>query len=251
MLGKDEIFGLNINTGKFSCFTEAIAEASVLRKSMTVYVANVHMFMEAQKDKDLFSMINEADVVAPDGLPLCWALKALKRVRQERVAGMDLLPALLHQACSRGLRVFFYGGTGEMLKKAAGYFKEHFPSLQLAGLYSPPFRELTGGELEEVVSRINTSRPDLVFVVLGCPKQEKWIHRMKGRVHGVIIGIGGAFPVLLGLQRRAPRWMQVCGLEWLFRLSQEPYRLLKRYATTNSRFMFMLTKELLGLNRVG
>ncbi len=250
MLGKQELFGLTINTGRFSSYVEAIIEGSYLRKSMAVYVANVHMFMEAQRDANLSSMINQADVVAPDGMPLCWALKALKGVSQERVAGMDLLPALLREACAKGLRVFFYGGTEEMLRNASEYFKNNLRSLQVAGLYSPPFRELTGSEREGVISRINSSHADLVFVVLGCPKQERWIHCMKGRVHAVMVGIGGAFPVLLGLQRRAPGWMQACGLEWLFRLGQEPRRLLGRYATTNTRFMLMMTKELLGLTKV-
>jgi N-acetylglucosaminyldiphosphoundecaprenol N-acetyl-beta-D-mannosaminyltransferase len=112
-------------------------------------------------------------------------------------------------------------------------------------MYSPPFRKLTKAEDEEVVKKINSSGAALVYVVLGCPKQEKWMASMKGRIHAEMVGIGGALHVMIGLQKRAPMWMQKAGLEWFFRFSQEPKRLFKRYAVTNTRFLIMLTKELL------
>jgi N-acetylglucosaminyldiphosphoundecaprenol N-acetyl-beta-D-mannosaminyltransferase len=120
----------------------------------------------------------------------------------------------------------------------------HYPNLHIRGLYSPPFRALTPEEEERTIERINSSGAKLLFVVLGCPKQEQWMASMAGRINAVMIGIGGALPVLIGMQKRAPKWMQRAGLEWLFRLLQEPRRLFKRYFVTNSVFLYLLSREL-------
>jgi N-acetylglucosaminyldiphosphoundecaprenol N-acetyl-beta-D-mannosaminyltransferase len=247
MLGIEKLFGLKINSGRFEEFANQIITLSSPGQSAIVCVANVHMFMEAQKDKELSNIINQADLVTPDGLPLCWALKLINGLDQERVAGMDLLPVLLEKAIINKIPVYFYGGTEEMINLAKIQFAEKYPELKVAGYYSPPFRELTKIEKEEIAAKINLSGAGLVFVILGCPKQEKWMVNMKGKIHAVMIGIGGAFPVLLGIQKRAPIWVQKSGLEWLFRLCQEPIRLVRRYMTTNTRFIIMLTKEYLKL----
>jgi N-acetylglucosaminyldiphosphoundecaprenol N-acetyl-beta-D-mannosaminyltransferase len=205
------------------------------------------MLVEAHNAPDFARVVSRANIVAPDGQPLAWALKLMHGIRQERVAGMDLLPDLLQQAELNRVPVYFYGGNQDLLDKTRLYVERYFPSLQIAGLYSPPFRSLSAEEDASTIEKINSSGAQLVFVVLGCPKQEKWMAQMQGRINAVMIGIGGALPVLLGVQSRAPMWMQYAGLEWLFRMSQEPGRLFSRYAITNSVFLLLLLKGYISL----
>lgn len=240
---RQQIINFGISTGKYSSFISHIIALAKQRASSNVCVANVHMFIEAYHDKKFIEIINAADVVTPDGKPLAWSLRLLHGIKQDRVAGMDLLPDLLQQLMKLDLPVYFYGGSAVLLEKTRTYIKLNYPGLRVAGVNSPPFRQLTCDEMEEVAGEINSSQACVVFVVLGCPKQEKWMAQMKGRINAVMIGIGGALPVLVGMQKRAPRWMQVSGLEWLFRLAQEPGRLFKRYAVTNSLFIYLMFKE--------
>jgi N-acetylglucosaminyldiphosphoundecaprenol N-acetyl-beta-D-mannosaminyltransferase len=242
-----QLMNFGITVGNYSSFVNNIVSLARQRASSNVCVANVHMFIEAYQDKNLGRIINTADIVTPDGKPLAWALRLLLGVKQDRVAGMDLLPDLLQQLMVHNLPVYFYGGTTELMQLTEKFLQKNYPNLKLAGLYSPPFRQLTTEEEEVVVNRINSSGSSVVFVVLGCPKQEKWMAAMKGRINAVMIGVGGALPVMIGIQKRAPRWMQNAGLEWLFRLKQEPGRLLKRYAVTNSLFLYLLFKEYLAI----
>lgn len=233
----------SISTGKYASFLSYIMLLAKQGSSSTVCVANVHMFIEAYKDNNFLRVVNNADVVTPDGQPLTWGLKLLYGIKQDRVAGMDLLPDMLRLLSELAMPVYFYGGTDEVLEKTGTYLNERYASLKVAGLYSPPFRLLTEDEDEKIVCNINASGAKVVFVVLGCPKQEKWMAKMKGRINAVMIGIGGALPVLVGLQKRAPVWMQKSGLEWMYRLAQEPQRLFKRYAVTNALFIYVLLKE--------
>lgn len=213
-------------------------------ESRTACFANVHMTVEAQHDPAFARLVNGADWVTADGVPLTWALRLLDGIRQPRVAGIDMLPDLVRQAAAEGLPVFFYGSTPEVLARTVAVCQERHPGLQIAGTLSPPFRPLTEAEETEVVETINASGARLVFVALGCPKQERWIARMRGRIGAVLLGIGGALPILAGTQRRSPRWMQQNGLEWAYRLAVEPRRLFKRYARTNTLFLLYLTRQL-------
>ncbi len=215
------------------------------RKSQYICVANVHMIVEAHNDPSFAKILQSANLVTPDGMPVTWAMKLLYGLKQDRVAGMDLLPDLLIRAADVHLPIFFYGGTLEMLDQTRKHMAEHFPGVNIAGTYSPPFRKLTAEEDEDIVRQINDSGAGMVFVALGCPKQEKWMSSMKGRIHAEMIGIGGALLVMIGMQKRAPRWMQQNGLEWLYRFSQEPKRLFRRYAITNTKFIFLLTKAII------
>lgn len=201
------------------------------------------MCIEAHDNKDFADVVNNADLVTPDGMPLAKAMKWLYGIEQERVAGMDLLPDLLREAEENNLNVYFYGGSEQMQEQAKKFVKAQYPALNAVGFHSPPFRPLTAQEEEDVVKSINASDAHLVFVALGCPKQEKWMAAMKGRVQACMVGIGGALPVLIGEQKRAPVWMQRSSLEWLYRLSQEPQRLFKRYAYTNTKFIYLLLKQ--------
>ncbi|MEO7044801.1 MAG: WecB/TagA/CpsF family glycosyltransferase [Ferruginibacter sp.] len=224
-------------------FSDEIISLAYQKKSSMVCVANVHMFIEAYKDSKFLQIIRDADLITPDGIPLIWALRILYSLKQDRVAGMDLLPDLLRKIESQNIGVYFYGSTDIVLNNTKDYLKRKFPKLTIAGFHSPPFGTSPDQKESETINTINSSTPCIVFVVLGCPKQEKWMASMKNQIHTVMIGIGGALPVMLGIQKRAPRWMQKTGLEWLFRLTQEPRRLFRRYFITNSLFLWILLKE--------
>lgn len=246
-LGKKELKNFSISTGKYSQFIDDITSLAAARVSSTVYFANVHMFIEAHNDNEFKNLINNSDIVTPDGQPLAWIMKVFYGIRQDRVSAMDMLPDLLHQMEKEKLPVYFYGGTQSMLDQANNFICKKYPNLQIAGMYSPPFRPLTEDEKNEVVNKINAASPAIVFVFLGCPKQEKWMAGMKGKVNAVMAGVGGAVPVTIGLQKRAPIWMQKYALEWLYRFFQEPKRLFKRYTVTNSQFMWLMIKEYIKL----
>jgi len=233
-----------ISIGKYQDYIEYIIDSAQAGASQYIYVANVHMVVEAFWNKSFSEKVSKASVVTPDGMPLTWALRLLHGIKQDRVAGMDVLPALLNRSEKMRLPVYIYGGTESLLIHTRDYLQSHYPDLVVNGLYSPPFRELTKEEENKIIDQLNNSGAKLIFVVLGCPKQEQWMASMAGRIKAVMIGIGGALPVLVGLQKRAPKWMQRLGLEWLFRLSLEPRRLFKRYAVTNSVFLYLLSKAL-------
>lgn len=237
-----EVLGLSVTTGKYHDFVEKIKLLAVAEKSSYVCVANVHMLVEAHKSETFANVVNSADIVTPDGMPLVWALRVLHKYNQDRVAGMDLLPDLLKQAEYDGIPVYFYGGTDETINKTKDFLSITYPGLIIAGMYSPPFRPLTEAEQSEIVQNIRASKAQLVFIVLGCPKQEKWMASMRGKINACMVGIGGALPVLIGAQKRAPVWMQQRGLEWLYRFFQEPSRLAKRYLVTNSIFLWLFFK---------
>lgn len=240
---KQDLIEFGLSVGSYATFVKYITQTALNREQAMVCVANVHMFVETRKNKAYQCIVKNADIVTPDGKPLTWALRILYGIRQERVAGMDLFPSLLKASEEAGVSVYFYGGTNEMLQSVIQKAKNKFPSLHISGVLSPPFRPLSEEEQAAIIQKINNAEPHLVFVALGCPKQEIWMHEMKGKIKSVMIGVGGALPVFSGMQKRAPGWMQRAGLEWLFRLYQEPGRLFKRYAITNSVFLWLFCKE--------
>ena len=208
-------------------------------------VAAVHTVMESHEDAALRDAVDGAAFTVPDGQPLAWALRKLGHDIEARVYG----PELMARACARaersGQRVYLYGGRDDraLAQLAANLLGRH-PRLQLAGGFSPPFRELDEAELDELAARINAARPDVVWVGIGVPKQEKWMAAMRGRLDApVLVGVGAAFDFHAGLIPQAPPWMQRRGLEWLFRLAQEPGRLWKRYARHNPRFVAGFAKQ--------
>jgi N-acetylglucosaminyldiphosphoundecaprenol N-acetyl-beta-D-mannosaminyltransferase len=236
------VLSINITRMSYHQFVGLLKSMALLKRSAYVCVANVHMTIEACNDASYAGIVNSADAVTPDGMPLVVAIKLLYGVEQERVTGMDLLPDLLKVAERESFSIFFYGGTEAMLAATNEHLSMHYPALSEKHFYSPPFRALTAAEEVDVINNIHASGANLVFVALGCPKQEKWMASMKGRIHACMIGIGGALPVMIGMQKRAPKWMQKTGLEWLHRLLQEPKRLFKRYAVTNTMFIWLLLK---------
>ena len=240
---RKKLISIDISLGSYDAFVEKLIDMAALGQPGYACVANVHTLIEASQSTAFAEIVNSASLITPDGKPLTWALRMLYGIHQERVAGMDLLPDLLTAAEKRNIPVAFYGGTEEMLEKSRRVLEEKYPALVISKMHSPPFRILTPEEENAVVESFRESGASLVFVVLGCPKQEKWMAVMQGKINAVMVGVGGALPVFAGLQKRAPKWMQNSGLEWLHRLSKEPIRLFKRYAYTNSQFVYLVLKE--------
>jgi N-acetylglucosaminyldiphosphoundecaprenol N-acetyl-beta-D-mannosaminyltransferase len=247
---KENIFTFPISIGSYKKFINEIFRLTEKKRSSYVCFANVHMTIEAVEDNEFSRVVKNADIVAPDGQPLSLFLRFLKKVNQERVCGMDLFPDLLREAETRGKSVYFYGTTERVLNKISEKAKRELPKLNICGLYSPPFCPLLPEEKSAIIDRINTAGPDLVFVALGCPKQEKWMAEHKGKIRGCMLGMGQAFNVYAGIVKRAPNWMQHFSLEWAFRLYLEPGRLWKRYFYTNSRFLLLTLKYFIQ-SRVG
>lgn len=244
-LQRRHVVSLQLTAAPFSVFEDTIVAAAAEGRSSTVCFANVHMVIECRQNPAMAEAVNGADWVGADGVPLQWALKSLYGLNQERVPGMDMMPALLKRAAKEHLPVFFYGSTPDALDRCVAVCRERFPDLPIAGTLSPPFRPLTADEEDTYARQITNSGARLVFVALGCPKQELWMARMRGRIPAVMLGIGGALPILTGDAKRAPLWVRQMGLEWAVRLAQEPNRLLKRYATTNSLYVWYFTRQLL------
>lgn len=228
-----------VNSGSFSQFTEKICSLAHEKLSSYVCFANVHMLVEAYEDPDFNQVLKEANLVAPDGVPLCKLMEWKYKEAQDRVAGMDMVPVLFGEAEKRGLSIFLFGDKEDLLEELESRLRIDFPTLKIAGAYSPPFRALTEAEDQDIVDRINASGSQLLFVALGCPKQEKWMAAHQGRVQATMLGIGNAFRTYLGKEKRAPQWMRKFALEWLYRLLQNPKRLWKRYFLTNGKFIYL------------
>lgn len=242
---KRRLLNSYITTGRFDEFVEQVFWMTENRESSYVCFANVHMLVEAYQDPNFNKILNEADVASPDGGPLSKLMKLKYGHKQDRVPGMDLMPRLIKEAAARGKSVFFYGSTDDVLEAVVATAKSKHPNVRIAGHYSPPFRQLTKEEDQSIVDMINDSGADLVFVALGCPKQERWMAEHKGRVKACMLGVGQAYMTYAGLEKRLPKWARDLSLEWTYRLYQEPKRLWKRYLVTNSTFVYLTLKDML------
>lgn len=209
-----------------------------------VCVTGVHGVMECQRDEELRAIHNASGLTTPDGMPMVWAGWYAGARWMDRVYGPDLMLLLCEEAATRGWRSYFYGGKEGVADLLADRLRSRFPDLKVAGTYTPPFRPLTAAEDDEVVDRINGSGADLVWVGLSTPKQERWMAAHVGRLDAcALLGVGAAFDFHAGLVRQAPAWTQRAGLEWLFRLTQEPQRLWKRYLANNPRFVAAILRS--------
>jgi len=206
--------------------------------------------MQSQVDPSLRDIHNQAGLVTPDGMPLVWLSRLRGHHHVQRVYGPDLMLACCEASIRNGYRHFFYGGGPGVAERLAKRLGQRFDGLQVVGTWTPPFRDLTTAEEEALIDRIASSKPDIVWVGLSTPKQERWMARYIGRLPAaVLIGVGAAFDMHAGITRQAPRWMQRSGLEWLFRLATEPRRLWRRYLTNNPRFVWRLFLQLSGAVR--
>ena len=215
-----------------------------------VCVTGVHGVMESQVSDELRAIHNGAGMVTPDGMPLAWLLRLAGFADVSRVCGPDLMPAVFRAGESRGDRHFLYGATEAKLQQLEAGLLRRAPRAQIVGRYAPPFRPLTAVEADDVIMRIGDTRPDIVWIGLSTPKQERWMAEFRPRLNApVLIGVGAAFDVHAGLLPRAPALMQRCGLEWLHRVCVEPRRLWRRYFYNNPRFLALLALQAVGLHR--
>lgn len=208
-----------------------------------ICVSNVHTTVMAFRDESYRKVQNSGAMALPDGQPLSIVSRRRGYSEAQRVPGPDLMPAILHLSEEKGYRHYFYGSTPETLEKLRKVLLDRFPKLQIVGMYAPPFRPLTEEEDQEAVRQINESGADFVWVALGAPKQEKWMYEHRGRVNGLMIGVGAAFDFIAGTVRRAPMWMQKLCLEWVYRICQDPKRMFPRYVSTNFAFLWHVHRE--------
>ena len=208
----------------------------------------VHAVVTAEHDPELRAALEGATMVVPDGMPLVWAARALGHPLRDRVYGPELMARYLDRCARRGRRVWLYGGhDAEWLERLERRLLARYPGLEIAGSWSPPHRPLSEREERELAARINHDDPDVVWVGIGAPKQEKWMSRMRERLDArVLCGVGAAFDFHAGRVQQAPRWMQEVGLEWVWRSTREPRRLLPRYLTTNPRFVARALYQIAG-----
>jgi len=217
------------------------------RESRYICIANVHVLMEAYDSATYKKAINQADLVTPDGMPLVWMMR-MKGVRiQGRVYGPTLMLHVLEMAAKEQIPVGFYGGDNHTLERLIKRMRERFLRLQVAYAYSPPFRPISRQESDKINNEIISSGARILFVGLGCPKQEIWMAEQKGKIPVVMLGVGAAFDFHAGIKLQAPAWMQAIGMEWLFRFLHEPRRLARRYLYNNPRFIVLALADLLGI----
>jgi len=221
----------------------AMGETSFARM---VAFTNVHMLAESRGNPELKEALLHSDLNFPDGRPVSWIARCLFGQRASQIAGPDFMPLFCETTSAENIRHFFYGGAPGVAAAAAAELQRRNPTLTVAGSICPPFRPLTVEEETQICSDINATQPDVIWVCLGCPKQELWISRHRTQLNAkVVLAVGQAMDILAGVRRRAPQWMHSFGLEWLYRLVEEPGRLWKRYLVTNTVFIFWVVTDLI------
>ena len=253
MLIKIDLFGINYAVTDYSTAVDQILKWVVqLEQKPAVYqgfgvtALAVHGLIEGYKNNELRNQINSIDLIVPDGQPIRWAMNWFHNTGlKDRVYGPTLTLKLLSAAAEQKIPVFFYGSKQSTLDQLKSNLLAQFPELQIVGMQADRFREST--EEEKTIDRntIKQSGAKLVFVGRGCPRQEKWVAENKPHLPAVLLAVGAAFDFHAGTVKQAPAWMQDIGLEWLFRLNQEPKRLFKRYLITNSLFLYLFLKATL------
>lgn len=241
------VLGVRISVINQRRAREILFDAVRNRSRGYVTVTGVHGVMEAQDDPQFRAILNNALLTTPDGMPMVWMGKLQGEPSIDRVYGPDLMLNLCEYSRTENFSHFFYGGAAGVAEDLTRQLQQCFPGLMIAGSYSPPFRPLTGRELAELQEQVDRARPDFFWVGLSTPKQERFMAEYLDLLPEakIMIGVGAAFDLLTGRVRQAPRWMQRSGLEWLFRFSQEPRRLGRRYLINNPRFVAKATTQLM------
>jgi len=243
------ILGVRVSPIAMDDALQAIEGWVVARTCTYVTVTPAHAIMDAYRDPELRRIFNASGLTTPDGMAIVWLLRLCGYRNVERVYGPDLMLEVCRDGLERGYRHFLYGGEQGVAEILQGRLRARFQGLSIAGTLSPSYGTPTVGEDQAIVDRINASRPDVVWVGLGSPKQERWMAAHLGRLTApVMIGVGAAFDFLSGRKAQAPLWMQRVGMEWLFRLATEPRRLWPRYRRY-PLFLLLATAQLLGLKR--
>ncbi len=247
---KFDLFGVRVSATGYDEAEEAVIAAAKQHVPAVVSHNDVRALIDASRDQELREAANSFEIIAPDGQPVRWALNACHRAGlNERVTGTELMCRLCQRAAREGLSIYLYGSTPQVIAALQAELVRRWPELKVAGADCPPFRPLSADEDDAAVRRINESGASIVFLGLGYPKQDRFAFAHRQRIRAVQMCVGAAFDFLSGQKRRAPRWMQRRGLEWLFRLVQEPRRLGRRYLINNTLFLWKLTAALLGRAR--
>ena len=248
MIPKKEVINVPLTCVPFDEQMMLILRWAKTRASKAVCLANVHMLMEAKRNSWYKDVLQKADLVTPDGKPLVLMLQRLGIMHQNQVAGMDVFENLCDLAEKANISVYFLGSTPEILNKMQTRISEEYPILKVAGMKSIPFMsvdEVRTTRDDDLIEEVNSSGAGIVFVCLGCPKQEAWMSQYQGSIKGVMIGVGAVFAMYAGLTPRAPYIIQEAGMEWLYRLVQEPRRLWHRYSSTIPPFIYFAAKQLI------
>jgi N-acetylglucosaminyldiphosphoundecaprenol N-acetyl-beta-D-mannosaminyltransferase len=246
-VNSQSVIGIPVSTLSLQGYIDRVISWGQSNLSKVVCVANVHMLVEATRSPSLANVLHHADLVTPDGMPLVWMMRLLSRTHQDRAPGMDLMQGTCQAAAAQGLPVFFVGSEQKVLDRMRSRLQKEFPNLIIGGMEPLPFGSLPLPQAEEapIIEAIRKSGAGVVFVCLGCPKQEQWMAQHQGEIPAVMVGIGGVFSVYAGFHKHAPKFIRESGFEWLYRLIQEPQRLWKRYADTIPPFLWMAGKQLL------
>lgn len=239
------ILGQRVDFTTYDQSVEEILKLSNHGISSYICASNVHMIMESYDNKDFQNIINNANIVTPDGMPLVWVLKLLGIKRAERVYGPQLMIEVLKICAIKNIPIGLFGGRQEVINILVKKLPKQFNSLKITYAVSPPYRELTTSENYKTISDIKSSKCKVLFVGLGCPKQEKWMSENSSKLPIPLLGVGAAFDFLAHPNSQAPKIMQRFGLEWLFRLFSEPHRLWYRYFFHNPRFIFKVSQQIL------
>jgi N-acetylglucosaminyldiphosphoundecaprenol N-acetyl-beta-D-mannosaminyltransferase len=244
------VLGVGVHALNLPLAVDVLREAMANRTKGYVCVTGVHGVSEAQSDPEFRAILNRALLNTPDGMPMVWVGRWSGAREMDRVYGPDLLVEVCRASEAAGWRHFFYGGAPGTAQALAAHLQARFPRLAIAGAHTPPFRPLTTGEMEELQSLVATAKPDIMWIGLSTPKQERFMSATLASLEvPVMIGIGAAFDLVSGKVKQSPRWIQRSGFEWLYRLIQEPRRLWKRYLKNNPLFVLRLLLQWTGLRR--
>lgn len=242
---KTILFGIPYASVDYSSATDIIIQNALERKSFGVSALAVHGLMESNRNETIGKHVSRINMVVPDGKPVQWALNAFNRTAlKDRVYGPDLTRHVLKAAGTQQLKIYLYGSTAATLEKLNEYIPRTFPGAVVCGLHVDRFRDATPEEDAADIRKINESGANIVLVGRGCPRQEIWVSQHLGQIDAVMMAVGAAFDYFVGNIKRPPTWMQQAGLEWFFRFTQEPRRLFKRYAITNSLYIYYVLRQL-------
>ncbi|MGZ0706952.1 WecB/TagA/CpsF family glycosyltransferase [Coraliomargarita sp. W4R53] len=245
VLQSRNVIGQRLDATSYEDATQRVIAWGKAACSVYVCVTNVHVVMEGWDSADYSQIINDGSLITPDGMPLVWALRLLGVTSATRVYGPDLTLHICEAAVGEGLPIALYGGTDESLQDFIQVLHARFPGIEVACAIAPPFRPLTDAEDAAYTREIEESGARILFVGIGCPKQEQWMAAHKGRLNMPMLGVGAAFDFHSGRVAQSPAWMQQLGLEWLFRFSREPKRLWRRYVIHNPRFILFFGWQLI------
>jgi len=236
---KKRFISLDISEIGFGQALQTCLDLAKAKSSSYACFSNVHMVVDAWDHKEVQEAVNQANFAFADGMPIAKGYSLMYKTRQERIAGMDFIEPFLDLMHSNKLRLSIFGGSMKTLAEAEKKIRQDYPGISGIQCISPPFRNWTDEEEKGWIDEISDFSPHVVFVILGCPKQEKFMKKFSSRIPALLLGLGGALPTFLGIQKRAPSWMKALMLEWTYRLIQEPRRLWRRYTYTNLKFIVL------------